>query len=58
MKIGILGLMFAIMFGLKIAGLTTISWWLVTLPLYGPVVLAAVFAALTFLAYAGLIGKK
>ncbi|MNI86819.1 hypothetical protein D3C85_1319030 [compost metagenome] len=58
MKVGIFGLMFVVMFGLKVAGIITISWWLVTLPLYGPVVVAAVFAALTFLAYAGLLGKK
>ena len=30
----ILGMMFLIMFGLKIAGIATISWWVATAPLW------------------------
>lgn len=38
-KIGLFGFMFLIMFALKLAGpLASTSWWLVTLPLYGPLV--------------------
>lgn len=35
----ILGMMFLIMFGLKLAGIATISWWVVTAPLWAPVVI-------------------
>ena len=38
----ILGMMFLIMFGLKIAGIATISWAVVTAPLWAPAVIVAV----------------
>ena len=38
----ILVMMFLIMFGLKIAGIATISWAVVTAPLWAPVVIASV----------------
>lgn len=58
MKFSIFGVMFLIMFTLKLAGpMASVSWWLITLPLYGPLLLAAVFAALSFFAYMGLKGK-
>ena len=38
----LLGIMFLIMFGLKIAGIVTISWVVVTAPLWAPVVVACV----------------
>lgn len=38
----ILGVMFLIMFGLKLAGVATISWIVVTAPLWVPVVIASV----------------
>ena len=34
----LLGIMFLIMFGLKIAGIATISWAVVTAPLWAPAV--------------------
>ena len=37
----LLGMMFLIMFGLKIAGIATISWVVVTAPLWAPVVVVA-----------------
>lgn len=44
-KIGLFGFMFLIMFTLKLAGpLALTSWWLITLPLYGPVLLLLVIA--------------
>lgn len=40
MKIGICGLMFLIMFALKLAGpMAAVSWWIVTLPLYLPILI-------------------
>ena len=35
----LLGMMFLIMFGLKLAGIATISWAVVTAPLWAPVVI-------------------
>ena len=35
----LLGMMFLIMFGLKIAGIATISWAVVTAPLWAPAVI-------------------
>lgn len=35
----LLGMMFLIMFGLKIAGIATISWVVVTAPLWAPAVI-------------------
>ena len=37
---GFLGLLFI---GLKLGGVINWSWWLVLLPIYGPIVLALVF---------------
>lgn len=42
-----LGLLFIIMFTLKLLGELTVSWWIVTLPLWGPLV---VFMAVSSLA--------
>lgn len=51
MKVGIFGLMFLIMFALKLAGpLATASWWIITLPLYGPLL-----AMLAFFIFVGAI---
>ena len=36
MKVGLLGLMFLILFALKVAGVAQISWWVVVLPLLAP----------------------
>ena len=44
----ILAMMFLIMFGLKLAGIATISWAVVTAPLWVPVVIAAVVFLLIF----------
>lgn len=49
MKIGLFGLMFLIMFALKLAGpMAAISWWVVTLPLWLPAVIAAAGAVAAF----------
>lgn len=43
----ILGMMFLIMFGLKLAGIATISWVVVTAPLWAPaLILTVVFLAM------------
>lgn len=34
-KVGILGLMFLVMFAIKVAGVAALSWWVVTAPLWG-----------------------
>lgn len=44
--LGILTIMFLIMFGLKLAGIITFSWWWVTAPLWGGVLLIIVLAIL------------
>ena len=44
----LLGMMFLIMFGLKIAGIATISWAVVTAPLWAPVVIVAVVLLFIF----------
>lgn len=47
MKVGLLGLMFLIMFALKLAGpMAAVSWWVVTLPVYGPLALVIVLGLL------------
>jgi len=40
MKVGLFGMIFLIMFALKIAGVAAVSWWVVTLPLWLPITLA------------------
>lgn len=46
-KIGLFGFMFLIMFTLKLAGpLALTSWWVITLPLYGPLLFMLVVAIL------------
>lgn len=51
MKVGIFGLMFLIMFALKLAGpLAAASWWIITLPLYAPLL-----AMLAFFIFVGAI---
>lgn len=58
MKVGILGFMFLILFTLKLAGpLAATSWWLITLPLYGPLLFLGIMAVLTMFAFMGLKGK-
>lgn len=44
----LLGMMFLIMFGLKLAGIVTISWVVVTAPLWAPVVIASVVYLFVF----------
>lgn len=47
MKIGLFGVMFLIMFALKLAGpMAAVSWWIVTAPLWAPVVIGMGFLAL------------
>lgn len=41
--IGLFGLMFIVMFALKLAGVINISWWLVTAPLWAPFLVAIAF---------------
>ena len=41
----LLGMMFLIMFGLKLAGIATISWAVVTAPLWAPVVIVVLLFA-------------
>lgn len=50
--LGILPLMFLIMFALKLAGVITFSWWIVTVPLWGLFALGAAIL-LTPIALAG-----
>lgn len=38
MKVPVLTIMFLIMFGLKLAGIVTFSWWIVTSPIWAPIV--------------------
>ena len=38
----LLGMMFLIMFGLKLAGIATISWAVVTAPLWAPALIVVV----------------
>lgn len=53
MKIGLLGAMFLIMFAGKVVGAMDWSWWVVTSPLWGPVVFpVALFAAVWVLGLA------
>ena len=50
MKIGLFGLMFLIMFGLKLAGpMATVSWAVVTAPIWVPLVIAVVVIAILVL---------
>lgn len=52
MRISILGIIFLIMFTLKLAGvgvMATASWWLVTSPLWMPVVIGVTIFALCYL---------
>lgn len=39
MKIGFLGLLALLFIGLKLGGVITWSWWLVTAPLWGSIVI-------------------
>lgn len=54
--IGVFGLMFIVMFALKLGGIIDISWWLVTAPLWAPatvflVVLLGFLAWLVYMEY-------
>lgn len=58
MKFGLLGVMFLIMFALKLAGpMAAVSWWVVTLPIYGPLVFVILFGLFAIFATVGLKGK-
>lgn len=39
MRIGLLGAVFLILFTLKVMGLVSISWWVVVLPLFVPLII-------------------
>lgn len=39
MKVGLLGFMFLILFTLKVMGLVSVSWWVVVLPLFVPLII-------------------
>ena len=39
MRIGLLGAMFLILFTLKVIGLASVSWWVVVLPLFVPLII-------------------
>ena len=39
MRVGLLGAMFLILFTLKVMGLVSISWWVVVLPLFVPLII-------------------
>ena len=39
MRIGLLGAMFLILFTLKVMGLVSVSWWVVVLPLFVPLII-------------------
>lgn len=45
-SVGYLGLLSLLFIGLKLGGVISWSWWLVLLPIYGPVVLALALFAL------------
>ena len=48
MQVGLFGLIFLAMFVLKLAGpMASASWWLVTLPLWGPFAFFIAMFALT-----------
>ena len=48
--IGLLGLMFLILFTLKLLGKIEVSWWVVTAPLWGPLALVLLIVGIIFLA--------
>ena len=48
-KIGVAGIMFLILFTLKLCGVITISWWWVTVPLWGPVVISLLVIAAIYI---------
>lgn len=52
--VGFLGLLAILFIGLKLGGLIDWSWWLVLLPLYGPLTLVLAIVAICF-AVAGII---
>jgi hypothetical protein len=47
--VGFFGLLTVLFIGLKLTNVITWSWWLVMLPLYGPVALAIVLFIVTFI---------
>lgn len=47
--VGLLGLLTVLFVGLKLTGFISWSWWLVLLPLYGPVALVLGVAAIIML---------
>lgn len=48
--IGFFGLLGLLFIGLKLGGVINWSWWLVLLPLYGPLILFLLVSGLFFLA--------
>lgn len=48
--IGFFGLLGLLFIGLKLGGIINWSWWLVLLPLYGPLILFLLVTGLFFLA--------
>lgn len=49
MFIGVLPLMFVVMFALKLVGYVTFSWWVVTAPLWAPIFIAVVWLIFLFI---------
>ncbi|MBG23749.1 MAG: hypothetical protein CMF22_10540 [Idiomarinaceae bacterium] len=48
-RIGILGWMFLIFMTLKLTGHITWSWWLITAPLWGPILVALLIVFFIFI---------
>lgn len=49
MKVSFLGLLGLLFIGLKLTGHVAWSWWLVLLPLYGPLAVALAVVVVTYL---------
>ena len=58
MKVGLLGLMFLIMFALKLGGpMAAVSWWVIAMPIYLPLAIVILFGVVAVFATFGLKGK-
>lgn len=52
--IGLMGVLFVVFLVLKLCGVIDWSWWLVTLPLWGPIALVLAIMAVLFV-FVGLV---